>query len=291
MKKIVKSINLILGLISIAFLVFNFFVLSKLQPSMVAFNPISLAEEGLLNWIGVGLLFLGGFLLLSLLRLIQHLRKAKKISFVWLIVLTAGVLSLLFVFSDLALLGDIAKQYKHNLSQPEWMLVYPIMAFQLIVALLFTFLHLFGFKSKDQVKLVVRDNNILLIVQYVGLMCGLMGLTASGLGFLFPKAWNLDLHVAISSIVLLMPYVLVVSYWFITKIREEKAQWYDEKQFQDLGKSAFLTLILSGIFMISLFIVNYNNLEGIISNIWLPLYLFFTLFTFSLGNLYFSGKS
>lgn len=46
----------------------------------------------------------------------------------------------------------------------------------------------------------------------------------------------------------------------------------------------------SALFMILLFIINYNNLLGVISILWLPLYLFSVLFLFSLTNLYFSGR-
>jgi len=89
---------------------------------------------------------------------------------------------------------------------------------------------------------------------------------------------------------LLSPYVLIVIYWLITKIQEEHRQWYDEKQLQDVGKSAFLTLVISIVCMIGLFAVNYNNLGGVVRMLWLPLYLFLVLFLFSAGNLYFGGK-
>ena len=157
-----------------------------------------------------------------------------------------------------------------------------------MIALGLTYAHFFKLKEKDQVKHVAKDSNIFLIVQYVGLVCGLVGLSLFSLGFFFSRAWNLDAHVTISSIVLLMPYTLAVTYWFITKFQEKDRQWYDEKQLQDVGKSAFLTLTASVFFMTGLFIVNYKNLSGVISILWLPLYLFLVLFLFSLGNLYFN---
>jgi hypothetical protein len=288
--KLLKNTSIAFGLISIIFFAFDYFVFSRLRPSMVAFSPISASDERLLNWVGVGLLSFLAFCLLSLLRLVGYLRKVKRITLPSVLLLASGVLALLFVFSDVALLSDIGKQYKHNLAQPEWSLVYPIMAFQLIIAIIFTYLHLFGFKQKNQVKHIVRDSNVFLITQYVGLICGLMGLTFASSGFLYSKAWNLDMHVSITSILLLMPYALAVGYWFVTKLQEEKRQWYDEKQFQDVGRSAFFTLILSVIFMTALFIANYRNLSGVVSVVWLPLYLFSTLFVFSVSNLYFSNK-
>ncbi len=93
-----------------------------------------------------------------------------------------------------------------------------------------------------------------------------------------------------SLITLLIPYALVVGYWLITKLQEEHRHWYDEKQIQDIGKSAFLTLVLSVILMAMLFLINYSNLSGVVSLLWLPLYLFSVLLFFSLGNLYLTGK-
>jgi hypothetical protein len=291
MNKLLKNISIVLGLASISFFVFNYSVFSRLRPLMVAFDPISSSDESLFNWVGVGLLLFLVFCLLSLFRLLRHLRKAKKITFSAILLLVCGVLSFLFVFSDVALLSDIGKQYKHNFAQPEWFLIYPIMTFQLITAVIFTYIHSFGFKEDNQTKHIVRDSNIFSVTHYVGLICGLMGLTFASLGFLYPGAWNLDMHVSITSIILLMPYVLAVGYWFVTKFQEEQRQWYDEKQLQDVGKSAFLTLVLTVIVMIGLFVVNYNNLGGVTSVAWLPLYLFSTLFIFSISNLFFSSRN
>jgi len=189
-----------------------------------------------------------------------------------------------------ALLGDIAKQYRHGLDQPEWMLVYPIMGFQLFVALVFTYFHITGFSKETQQEFVARDSNIYLVVQFVGVVCGLMGLVLASLGFVYARAWSLVVHTTMSSIILLFPYGLAVAYWLVTKLREENRQWYDEKQLLDVGKSAFLTLVVSVVFMTALFIANYGNLSGVISIIWLPLYLFFVLFLFSASNLFFAGR-
>jgi hypothetical protein len=290
LNKLLKSISVVLGLASTVFFVFDYFLFSKLRPKMVRFEAISPAEEGLMNWVGVGLLLFLVFCLLSLLQIARYLKNAKKITPFPLFLVGGGVLSLLFIFSDVALLNDIGKQYRHGLSQPEWYLLYPIMGFQFMTAILFTYLHFSGFIKKKQLKYVARDSNIFTTVQCVGVICGLIGLTSSSLGFLFPRAWNLDIHVAISSIVLLTPYALAVGYWLITKLQEEQRQWYDEKQLQDIGKSALLTLILTVVFMTVLFIANYHNLGGVISILWLPFYLFSVLFLFSVGNLYFSCR-
>jgi uncharacterized membrane protein YdcZ (DUF606 family) len=288
--KLLKNVSLLLGLASAAFFVFDYLVFSRLRPRLVALESISSAEESLLNSVVIGLLLFLAFCLLTLFRLVRYLKKAKKITVSSLLLVIGGVLALLFVFSDVALLSDIGKQYRHGLAQPEWSLVYPIMGFQFVAALVFIYFHLSGFSKKGQVKHVARDSNTFLVVQYVGTICGLMGLTFSSLGFFFSRAWNLDLHVTANSIILLTPYALVVGYWLVTKLQEKDRQWYDEKQLQDVGKSAFLTLVSNVALMIGLFIVNYNHLSGVLSITWLPLHLFSVLFFFSVGNLYFSWR-
>jgi hypothetical protein len=255
---------------------------------MVNFENLTASEENLMNGVGVGLLVILAFYLISSLRIAKYLKSAAEIKIFSLFLVVTGVLSFVFVFSDVALLSDISKQYKHGLSQPEWSLVYPIMSLQFATTLIFTYLHLSGFLNRKQVKHVARDSNIFLAVQYVGLVCGLMGLTFASLGFVFPHSWNLLIHTIIGSIVLLVPYALAIFYWLVSKLREEHRQWYDEKQIQDVGKSAFLTLVLSAALMIVLFAANYRNLPGVVSALWLPLYLFAIIFLFSAGNLVFN---
>ncbi len=290
MKKIIHYSIIVLGIMSLISFIADYFIFAELRPKMINFGAISQSQENLMFIVGGGLLIILAFYLLSLLRVVQYLKKAKKITSIYSLLLVAGVLCLLFVFSDLALLTDIDKQYKLGLDQPEWSLVYPIMAFQFLSAIIFTCFHLFGFKKENQVEDVVKDSNIFLTAQYVGIICGLLGLASSSLGFFFPRAWNLHIHTTIGSIVLLIPYVLIVVYWLSIKLKEGISDWYDEKQIQDVGKSSFMTLVASVVFMVLLFVLNYSNLNGVISMIWLPLYIFFVLTLFSFGNLYFSKK-
>ncbi len=289
-EKLLRGVGIVLGLASTAFFVIDYFIFTRLQPKMVSFEAVSPAEEGLMNWVGISLLLFLAFCLLSLFQLAKFLKNARKITPFSLFLIVSGVLSLLFIFVDVALISDIGKQYKHGLAQPEWLVLYPVMVFQFITAIVFTYLHFFGFTKEKPVKHIARDNNIFLVVQYVGVICGLMGLTSSSLRFLFPGA-TLQVHIVMSLIILLMPYALVVGYWLITKLQEEHRQWYDEKQIQDIGRSAFLTLVLSVILMVVVFITNYNNLSGVVSLLWFPLYLFSVLLFFSLGNLYLTGKT
>jgi xanthine/uracil permease len=124
----------------------------------------------------------------------------------------------------------------------------------------------------------------------VGVISGLMGLGLVRMGFIYASGWNPTTHSILGGIVILSPYGLALFYWLITKFQETDRQWFDEKQSQDIGKSALLTLAVITILMILLFAVNFRQLNGIISMLWLPIYLFSTLLLFSLGNIYFSKK-
>jgi protein-S-isoprenylcysteine O-methyltransferase Ste14 len=210
---------------------------------------------------------------------------------VLLILIILGVISVLFVFSDVALLSDISKQYEAGFAQPEWTLVFPIMGFQFIFALVLTYLQVSGYFLQTKSQPVVRDSNIFLVVQVVGVVCGLMGLGLSSLGFFFRGGWSLLLHTIISGLVLIFPYGLAVLYWLMIKLREKNRVWWDEKQSQDVGRSAMVTLALDTVLLLCLFSLNIQDLSGVVRLLWLPLYLFGTMTFFSVGNLFFSSRA
>lgn len=283
-------LNQIFGFLTVATFIYIFIVLIRLQPKMVAFEPQSPLESALLTGVGFGLLIILAFFLLSLLQDVRFIRHSEGLKFFPVVLLIGGILSMLFVFSDVALLSDIAKQFNVGASQPEWVMVFPMLVFQFVIALLYLYCHFSGYFSRLEVDSVVRDVNIFLIVQYVGLISGGMGLAMSSLGFFFTSGWSLPIHTVLSSLTIIFPYALAVLYWGITKLHEKDGVWWDEKQSQDIGRSALLTLLLNSIMMLVLFIFNIQDLDGVVRMLWLPFYLFFTMFMFSLGNLYFSSR-
>ncbi len=292
-EKILKSLVPVLGISSALAFMMSYFIFETLRPKMINFKPITRAEEGLMNYFGIGLLIFLSFCLLSLFQLTRYLKKAKKISLFYLLLLVMNILSLVFIFGDVALLSDIGKQYKYGLSQPEWSILYPVTAFQLVSSLILTYSHVFKLKKDGQTKFVAKDSNIFMVAQYVGFICGSMGLSSTSLGFIFPRSslWMLKIHTLMGTFILLIPYALILGYWFMIKAQEKTKEWYDEKQIQDLGKSSFLTLISSLAIMTSIFFFNFNSLEGVISVLWFPFYAFLVLLLFSLANLYYSEKN
>jgi hypothetical protein len=288
--KVLRILNSILGLLSMGAFITAGVVLINLRPKMVAFDPLSALEENLMTGVGFGLVLILGFFLLSLLQIVRAVRDADHLGVFPLILIILGVLAALFVFSDVALLMDIHKQYLHGWAQPEWSLVLPIMAVQFLLTILLTVLHVSGYFLKIQHKRVVRDVNIFLIVHYVGVVCGLMGLGLTSLGFFYPSAWSLPTHTIMGSLTLIFPYALVVIYWLAVKLREKERVWWDEKQVRDVGQASMVTLALDTLLMLGLFAFNLQDLGGVVRLIWLPLYLFATITFFSAGNLYFSQR-
>jgi len=290
-EKIISSIQTVLGFLSLLGLSFSFYFLESIRPKMIRFETITAVEESRINIFGITLILLIAFSLVSLYKIVQYLKKVKKISFYDLVLLSLAILSFLFVFGDLALISDIGKQHKHGLAQPEWFVLYPVLGFQFLSSAILTYAGLFRLRKKVKNEPVARDINIYILVQYVGAVCGFLGLSFTILNFGFPRPlWMIKTHITATSIFLLIPYLLVVLFWFIVKIKEKPKQWYDEKQMQEMGRSSLFTLLSSVIVVSFLFVLNFNSLEQLLSVLWFPFYIFLTLFLFCGANLWFSFK-
>lgn len=290
-KPVLGIAQVVIGTISVAFFVYAFFVFFMLKPKMVHFEALSPKEETLITWVGIGLLVVLVFFIFSLYLIVRYVRFTSEVTLLQVLLVICCVASLLFVFADVALVSDIYKQHKAMLAQPEWALLLPITAFQLVVTLILTYLHLSGYFERREVEKVAQDSNTFLVVHYVGLLCSMMGLAAAGLGFLFPWGWNLITHVVISSAVLLLPYGLVALYWLFSNLKEHGRILFDEKQLQDIGRSAWLALGAMVFGMILVFSLNFNRLDGVIRMLWAPLQVFGSIFLFSLGILAFNRKA
>ena len=160
-----RLINIVLGSLSVLLLIFNFVVFFRLQPKMEAFEPLVGLENSLMTIVGFGLLLILGFYLLSMLQIARYFQHTLNIEPISLIILIATVLSLLFIFSDVALLSDINKQYLDQLDQPEWTLVYPILVFQSFTVIFLLVFHFSGRFITKSVESVGRDINIYLMAR------------------------------------------------------------------------------------------------------------------------------
>jgi len=77
----------------------------------------------------------------------------------------------------------------------------------------------------------------------------------------------------------------MVVYWIIINRKKSIENWYDEKQWQDLGKSALMTgVILFPLGLIFYFLTFWSR-QALAGVTWLPLMLFLCLMIFSGVNL------
>jgi hypothetical protein len=285
--KLMSYMMTALGTISLLWFVGNYFIFELLRAKMIQFQPVSPFEEGLIDYVGVGWLIMTVFLVFSFFRIVIYLRKKATISKYYLMLLTGTALSIFFIFADLALISDIGKQYKHGLSQPEWSILYIITMFQFFTGLILTFTHAFLFRKKGEEEFIAKDSTVFVLAQYIGAVTGLLGLFFTLVNFLFPRPlWMIKYHAAATAFSLLVPYALITSYWMLVKIKEKTKDFYDEKQIQDMGISALTTLVSSTVIMGLLFFIKFDEISGILSVLWLPLYAFLALFLFSSINLY-----
>ena len=289
--KILRIANVLLGLISVGFFIYDWVLLKRIRPLMESWGTLTKRDSDLLLLFGIGLLVLVIYYGLTLIQIMRDLRYSEKLPVGMVLLFVLVALAALFVVSVVVLMNDISNQFEAGFSQPEWNLVYPILAVQLGVTLLLLVLHAAGSFTRVKQDAVVQDVNIFMIVQVVGVICGTIGFGMSLLGFFYPKSWVPMVHTVLGSSVVLIPYLLMVGYWLAMKIGEKSSNFYDEKQTRDVGRSAFLTLIVASIFMVVLFITQFNALTGVVSYLWLPLYLFGVIFLFSSGNLFFSKKT
>ena len=160
--------------------------------------------------------------------------------------------------------------------------------------LIFLFTTFRMLKMKKDIKPVKKDEMVFTVAQFVGVLCGLLGLLWIFFNMIF-NAGNI-IHIKvygmITCILLLIPYALIVSYWVFIKLRGKVEDWYDEKQWKDVARAGFATLLISIPVMLTFFIVTFKSLPGgVFGILWFPFYLFTVLLIFSASTLYFYNRT
>jgi len=293
--KISGLLALISGLVSFAWLIYNYFAFEFIRPRTLKFAELGPGEVlALFIWIGFLIAFL--FHLIALFTIIFQFQYFKKVNFFRILTLLTGVISFILLINDWGVLGDIGKEYQLNISTAgEWkVLYYSLLPHGLFHLLMFGLLYqLFrDLPHQPATEPVLKDEIIFIIAQYVGILCGLIGMGFTVLIFIKNVPVTLlKLLIPFYGSFIIFPYGLIAFYWLLIKRTEKPRDWYDEKQWQDVTKAALTTLILSIPGMSLIFFLNYLALHGPASIMWFPFYLFLVLFLFSSSTLYFSKKS
>jgi hypothetical protein len=187
---------------------------------------------------------------------------------------------------DYGMLNDIGKESKIGVEvEGEWFILHMIsilhgIFFLCMLVTIFVFLR--NVKKQDETEFVFKEEIIFITAQFIGLLCGAVGLWIN-FSFMFREIKPSNYPDIVPFFILcLLPYGLTAFYWLLIRLRDKPADWYDEKQWQDIAKAALATLVLSMPGMAILFFINHP-----LGIFWFTHYVFLALFIFSGSTLYF----
>ena len=293
-KKILRVFTIatfLLGVISLLWLAYDYFLYNRLKPVILSSGDLGRLEK-LAEYVWLSYLFMFIVHIIAGITLLLQLRYFRVIRIINVIVVILGIISFLAVFSDWALLGDISKEYEAGLdTSGEWPLLFILLAIHAVFFLLLTgicavFLRKLKVSDNEEIP-IQKDEMVFTTAQYVGLICGVLGLVWTVFALVMSQRVNVSYyHMLVSCIMILIPYGLVVLYWFILKFNEKIGDWYDEKQSRDVYRSGFITLVAMIPIMLGLYLVIHNDELFIRGDyFWFPFLIFATLALFSVLTL------
>ncbi|MBN1154433.1 hypothetical protein JXB12_05870 [candidate division KSB1 bacterium] len=293
--RLIGVTSLLLGIFSLSWLVFDFIAFNYVRPKVIDFSPLGAGEE-LAKYIFIGIIVSFFFHFVSFIYLIHQFQYFKKIALFRILTLFAGVVSFICLIGDWAALIDIGRQYQAGLSTSmEWGYLYSSLIVHVLYYILFMILFFrtaHDLKNPAQHIVVLKDEVIFKLAQYVGFVCGVIGLCFTLLIFYMSvRPAMLKYLIPFYGSFIIFPYCFIFVYWLLTKRHKKLAEWYDEKQWWDIARASLITLILLIPGMAALFFINYIQSNSSIQYIWFPYYLFMMLMFFSGSILYYSREN
>ena len=280
-------ITAVLGLISFCWLIFDLVAFQIIRPKTMGGYALGAFEESLGQFVWLGYLVIFIFHVSAIITLILLLHHHKKTRVLAGTALFLCILSLFFLMGDYSMLNDIGKESRIGAEvEGEWFILTLITIFHgvfhllMLATLWISYRHL---KKLEKPEMVFKEEVIFIAAQFIGFFCGIAGLWTN---FSFmareiqPKNYP---DILPFYILCFLPYGITALYWLFTRLRDKPADWYDEKQWQDISKAALATLVLSIPGMALLFFTAHP-----LGMFWFTHYVFLALFLFSGSTLYFS---
>ncbi len=254
-------------------------------------NPVP--EEFPDNGLGIGIIIRLVLYASFAFMMFYAFKSGLKTSTLTVICVLTGVVSGIAVVLDWAALVDIYHDYRGaGGCSMEWTWLFISLAFQLIFCITGLMLVFNLMKGKaiaaTSVKPVINEA-FYEITQYVGILCGLAGLTFTvfadiSLHEWASRNWLINL-ILFYCLVIILPWLLMVISWLLKFARRVELSMYDEKQKHDLELSGLTAWLVSIPVMAVVFLFDYPEPGSATGFLWLPYYLFSTLFIFSLSLL------
>jgi hypothetical protein len=293
-----KTTAALLG-VSAAGFIFNSIIYIMLHQKISLGQDITAFTDRVSVYVGISTILLLLFHFAAIATTLLTLRVAKKDSVLQSFIFFLSIISTVMIAGDFALCSDIVKEYGAGLIEGIFSEVVILYFSQLLHLLFYAFaIVLILITSRKTLpdngakNLALKDEAIFLDVQYVGIFTSIMGLAILVALSLFTPLWAIKKGIITLCIVLLLPYAMIVAYWILLKIREKITEWYDEKQFQDVTRASFISLIASMLILAVFFLIqNLYTRFALMNVIWFPLYFFMTLLVFSSIVLYLNKKA
>jgi hypothetical protein len=288
--QIVAKITFVFLVLSILWLLYLVYAYHEIK---VRDLPLDTIE----NWIYIGyiprllLLFSFGVLLL------QSLKNGGNFKFLIILSIIFWIFSFIFMLTEPLGLHDIMHEYVPGTwpCQGEWSILYISLTLHTLfyTICLYTIYKIIrsidpsGARQKS-----IIDETIFEITQYVGIICSLSAIAIiaricvaywkNSVVMPKPMMWVMS----ITWIIIFLPYMSVILYWFLKLIHDKNRSMYDEKQKQDLATSGLITWLVSLPLATAFFMINHGRIIQISESVYFPLYLFTTLLIFSTSVLY-----
>lgn len=248
------------------------------------------SKEIVVMLIFIGLLVLFFSHIIINLAVVISLKKQSGEFLSGIVLLVIGAISFIALFFHWGALTDIIKEYPAGLEinnelQAVW--ISHILHFSFII---YSGIYLIRVRKNQKTNKAftsIIGEQLFVSLNIIGIVCGMTGLLIVLADYYFrsnPESYKWA--IIPYSLFVFIPYLLVLSGWFLQAISDKQSGWYDEKQKFDIYKSSTFTLLVSIPIMFSLFLFNYNSINGIVNILWLPFYLFVILFIFSISSLY-----
>ncbi len=296
--RISRKATIVLCIISAFGFIFNSIIYIMMHLKISGNMDISAFINSISIYIGIGMIMLLLFHFAALATIILTMKVASKDSVVLSFIFFLSIVSLVMIFGDFALCSDIVKEYRAGLIEgifSEFLILYFSQLLHLVFYVFAVILiFITGKKQKPgkEGSPAVKDEAIFIDVQYVGIFTSIFGLAILIALSFFTPLWAIKKGIIMLCIILVLPYAMIVIYWLVLKIRDRITEWYDEKQFQDVTKASFMSLLASMVILAAFFLIqNLYSKFALMNVIWFPLYFFITLLIFSSIVLYLNKKA
>lgn len=287
MSRFLRSLHLTalsLGFLAAVAAAFNLVIFSILYPQVT-----QLLEEQP-NWETYGIvaalniIVIAFYQLFSVFALLAHLIKHKKTSFLIVVTIAIGIISGLMILGDITLLSDIGNEYEAGMqTRGEWRILFASYGLHLLSLGLGTVALVGNLKSDTLAEeQAIKDEVLFLTLHTTGVICGILGLAGILAGiFSGLSTWMLQMVVGITSLLIISPYLVILSLWILRRFWGLPSPDLDEKQFQDLARAGLTALLVTLPVMAIYYRIQITQQGGIFSVFWFPLLLFLTLTSFS----------